>query len=162
MWARVSVGVAVFYLILIGAVTYLGIYRLTSAFIAEALLTLLLLYLGRYVTTRYRLSAHTFAALRLFGSRRIPIEQIRHVQRANLRELAPVSFVGSWGWRGRMWSPQVGSFDTVHTTQDGLLVTGGTGVPVFITPKDLGAFVQELSRRVRSYHPGVDIEAAPA
>lgn len=161
MWARVSAGVTVLYLVLIGAVTYLGVFRLTSAFIAEVLLTALLLYLGRYVTTRYRLSAQTFAALRLFGSRRIPIEQIRHVQRANLRELAPVSFFGTWGWRGRMWSSQVGSFDTVHTSPDGLLVTGGAGVPVFITPKDPGAFIVELSRRVRSYHPNVDIEAAP-
>jgi PH (Pleckstrin Homology) domain-containing protein len=156
----ISVGVVVFYLILIVAITYLGAYRLTSSLVAEVLVAALILYLGRYISTRYWLSPRTFGAVRLFGSRRIPIEEIRHVERANLRELAPVSFIGSWGWRGRMWSPRIGPFDTVHTVSDGLLVSGGSGVPVFISPKDPEGFVSELSRRVRSYHPEVDITGA--
>lgn len=158
MPATVSVGVVVFYLILIAVIASLGAYRLTSPLVAEVLVAALILYLGRTLSTRYSLTARTFGALRLFGSRRIPIEEVRHVERGNLRELAPVSFIGSWGWRGRMWSPRIGPFDTVHTVSEGLLVSGGDRVPVFISPKDPDAFVRELSRRVRSYRPEVDIE----
>lgn len=153
-----SGGIVAFYLILILAITYLGTYRLTTPLIAEVLVAALIVYLGRYLSTRYLLGSRTFIAARLFGSRRMPIEEIRHVEPANLRDLAPVSFIGSWGWRGRMWSPRIGPFDTVHTSSEGLLVSGGEGVPVFISPKDPTAFVSELSRRVRSYHPEVDIE----
>jgi hypothetical protein len=161
MTAKLSAGIVGFYFILIGAITYIGTYRLTSPLIAEVLVAALIIYLGRYLSTRYLLDSRSFIAARLFGSRRIPIEEIRHVTPANLRDLAPVSFIGSWGWRGRMWSPRIGSFDTVHTTSDGLLVSGGDGVPVFISPKDPTAFVAELDRRVRSFHPAVDIEASP-
>lgn len=159
MSARPSVGIVVFYLLLIGAISYLGATRLTSLWAAELLVAALIVYLGRYLSTRYRLTSYTFTAARLFGSRRIPIEDIRHVTPANLRDLAPVSFIGSWGWRGRMWSPRIGSFDTVHTMSDGLLVSATDRVPVFISPRDSTAFRMELSRRVRSYHPDVDIDA---
>lgn len=151
-------GIVAFYLILIFVIAYLGTYRLATPLVAEVLVAALIIYLGRYLSTRYLLGPRIFVAARLFGSRRIPIEEIRHVEPANLRDLAPVSFIGSWGWRGRMWSPQIGPFDTVHTSSEGLLVSGGGGVPVFISPKDSAAFVSELSRRVRSYHPDVDIE----
>jgi len=161
MPARYSAGIVVFYFILIGAITYLGTYHVTNPLVAEVLDAALIVYLGRYISTRYWLDSRNFTAARLFGSRRIPIEEVRHVAPANLRDLAPVSFIGSWGWRGRMWSPRLGPFDTVHTSSDGLLVTGGTGVPVFISPKDPDAFVAELSRRVRSFHPDVDIEGSP-
>lgn len=159
MSARYSIGIIVFYLLLIGAISYLGADRITNLLVAELLDAALILYLGRYISTRYRLSHYTFTASRLFGSRRIPIEEIRHVGPANLRDLAPVSFIGSWGWRGRMWSPRFGVFDTVHTSSQGLFVTGGSGVPVFISPTDPDAFLSEMSRRVRSYHPEVDISA---
>jgi hypothetical protein len=160
MPSRLSPGIVGFYFVLIGAITYLGTYRLTTPLIAEVLDAALIVYLGRYLSTRYWLDSRTFTAARIFGSRRIPIEEIRHVSPANLRDLAPVSFIGSWGWRGRMWSPQIGPFDTVHTSSEGLLVTGGEGVPVFISPKDPDAFVAELDRRVRSFHPDVDIEGS--
>jgi uncharacterized membrane protein YjjB (DUF3815 family) len=159
--ARLSVGIVVFYLFLIAVFTYLGAYHLVNPVIAEVLAAILIVYLGRYLSTRYRLSPYTFTASRLFGSRRIPIEEIRHVAPANLRDLAPASFFGSWGWRGRMWSPQIGPFDTVHTSSEGLLVSGGTGVPVFISPTDPDGFMTELDRRVRSYHPTVDILGSP-
>jgi len=161
MPAKLSAGVMGLYLVLMGALVYLGSYHLINPLVAEVLVAALILYLGRYLSTRYRLDAHTFAALRLFGSRRIPLEDIRHAVPANLRDLAPVSFIGSWGWRGRMWSPRIGPFDTVHTTSEGLLISGGDMVPVFISPKDPEAFLVELSRRVRSYHPDVDLESGP-
>ena len=161
MPARLSIGIIVFYFLLIALITYLGAYRLMNPIIAEVLDAALIIYLGRYLSTRYRLTPYTFEASRLFGSRRIPIGEIRHVAPANLRDLAPASFFGSWGWRGRMWSTQIGPFDTVHTSSEGLLVSGGTGVPVFISPMDPNAFVTELDRRVRSYHPDVDILGSP-
>ena len=158
MWARWSAGVVGLYFVLAGALTYLGSERLINPLVAEVLVAALIIYLGRYLSTRYRLTHRTFMALRMFGSRRIPLEEIRHASHTNLRDLAPVSFIGSWGWRGRMWSPRLGQFDTVHTTSEGLLISGGTGVPVFISPKDPEAFLAELSRRVRSYNPDIDIE----
>jgi Bacterial PH domain len=161
MPARLSIGIVAFYLILIAAITYLGTYRLTNPLVSEVLVAALIVYLGRYLSTRYLLGSSYFTAARLFGSRRIPLEEIRHVAPANLRDLAAASFFGSWGWRGRMWSARIGPFDTVHTTSEGLLISGGSGVPVFISPKDSDGFVTELSRRVRSYHPDVDIEAPP-
>jgi hypothetical protein len=161
MPGRFSAGVMGLYLVLMGALTYLGSERLINTLVTEVLVAALIIYLGRYLSTRYRLTPRTFMALRLFGSRRIPLEEIRHASHANLRDLAPVSFIGSWGWRGRMWSPRIGQFDTVHTTSDGLLISGGSGVPVFISPKDPVAFLTELSRRVRSYNPDIDIETAP-
>ncbi len=161
MASRLSAGVLGLYLILMGALVYLGARGLVNLLVSEVLVAALILYLGRYLTTRYRLDAETFGALRLFGSRRMRLEEIRHASHANLRDLAPVSFIGSWGWRGRMWSPRIGPFDTVHTTSEGLLVSGGDRVPVFISPKDPEAFLTELSRRVRSYHPDVDIETGP-
>jgi hypothetical protein len=53
-----------------------------------------------------------------------------------------------------------GTFDTVHTTSDGLLVTGES-VPVFISPRDPEGFQRELSRRVRSVNGGVGIDTDP-
>lgn len=161
MSARLSIGIIVFYFLLIAVITYLGTYRVMNPYVAVVLNVALIVYLGRYLSTRYRLTPRMFEANRLFGSRRIPIEEIRHVAPANLRDLAPASFWGSWGWRGRMWSPRIGPFDTVHTSSDGLLVSGGAGVPVFISPTDPEGFVSELSRRVRSYHPDVDILGSP-
>ncbi|MFZ0831165.1 MAG: PH domain-containing protein [Thermoplasmata archaeon] len=158
MPAKLSAGVIGLYLVLMGLLAYLGSERLLNALVAEALVAALVLYLGRYLSTRYRLTHYSFMALRLFGSRRIPLEEIRHASHASLRDLAPVSFIGSWGWRGRMWSPRMGHFDTVHTTSEGLLISGGEGVPVFISPQDPDAFLAELSRRVRSYNPDIDIE----
>jgi hypothetical protein len=158
MGARVSAGVIGLYLLLMGVLVFLGSTGRVNLLVAEVLVAALIIYLGRYLSTRYRLTHRTFMALRLFGSRRIPLEEIRHASHANLRDLAPVSFIGSWGWRGRMWSPRLGHFDTVHTSSDGLLITGGEGVPVFISPRDPEAFLAELSRRVRSYNPDIDIE----
>jgi Bacterial PH domain len=160
MQSHLSVGIVMFYLILISVITYLGADRVTNVLVAEVLDAALILYLGRYLSTRYLLDSRNFTAARLFGTRRIPIEEIRHVEPANLRDLAPVSFIGSWGWRGRMWSPRIGPFDSVHTASEGMLVSGGEGVPVFISPKDPEAFIAELSRRVRSFHPDVNIESA--
>jgi hypothetical protein len=122
------------------------------------IIALLFVYLARYVTTRYRMDHRTFWAQRLFGSRRMPLEEIRHASLANLRDLAPVGLIGSWGWRGRMWSPRIGPFDTVHTVSEGVLVLG-PGVPVFISPRDPSSFLRELSRRVRSFHPELEITA---
>lgn len=90
-------------------------------------------------------------AWRIFGSRRLRLDEIRRIQFANLRELGGVGMFGSWGWRGRLWSPidSLGTFDAIYTVSRGLLVSG-RGVPMFISPHDPAAFARELSRRVRS------------
>ncbi|MGI0128848.1 MAG: hypothetical protein ACREEC_01610, partial [Thermoplasmata archaeon] len=56
----------------------------------------------------------------------------------------------------RMWSPVVGSFDSIHTRSSGVMVFAGD-VPLFVSPRDPAAFALELSRRVRSYNPEVEL-----
>jgi len=116
-----------------------------------AVVALFVFFLVRYLSTTYSLNDTHLRAWRLAGSRRIPLESIRRIEFSSMRELSPTGFIGSWGWRGRMWSPSIGQFDAVYTDPaKGLLVTG-EGVPIYISPTDLEEFARELSRRVRSY-----------
>jgi hypothetical protein len=150
--ARYSIGVFVFYafLILIMVWVYLrGSADIVSSYLVPFILLLLIVYYIRYMSTHYRIDGRSFYASRLFGSRKLALRNIRKVQRANLRELGGIGMLGTWGWRGRVWSPILGPYDTVHTTSEGLLVTG-LKVPVFISPRDPEAFQRELVRRVRA------------
>jgi 4-amino-4-deoxy-L-arabinose transferase-like glycosyltransferase len=137
-----------------------GSSDLTSASVALGLIVVVLVYLARYLSTRYRIDDTWLIAWRLFGSRRVRLSRVRKIQRVSLRSLGPVGFLGTWGWRGRVWSSIVGTFDTVHTVSDGLLVTGG-GVPLFISPVDPDDFQRELSRRARSVNGGWEPDLTP-
>ncbi|MCI4332024.1 MAG: PH domain-containing protein [Thermoplasmata archaeon] len=150
--APISFGMLAFYLLLMVLLIYASSRGTFSSFpfITELLIGVFLLFLVRSAATRYRLDAEELVAWRIFGNRRIRLETVRKIEYANLRDLGPVGMFGSWGWRGRLWSPIVGSFDAIQTVSSGLLVTAGTH-PLFISPKDPDAFAQELSRRVRSY-----------
>ena len=108
--------------------------------------------MARYLSTSYRINDTDLRAWRLFGSRRVQLDEVRRIEYTSLRDLAPISMLGgAWGWRGRMWSPRIGAFDAIHTDAAlGLLVTAG-GVPLYISPKNPQTFARELSRRVRSY-----------
>ncbi|MGB6499960.1 MAG: PH domain-containing protein [Thermoplasmata archaeon] len=122
--------------------------------------------LARYLSVRYTLDDTNLRASRLLGGRRIPLEEIRGIEFSALRDLTPTSSMaalGPVGWHGRMWSPQIGTFDSVFTdAAHGLLLTTAEN-PIFISPRDPVGFARELSRRVRSYtgplehdvgHPG--------
>lgn len=154
-----SLGVIGFYLVLILGLIYASYAQAYSSvpYITELLVVVLLLFLARYASTRYSLDAETLSAWRLFGSRRVRLEEVRKIEFANLRDLGPVGILGGWGWRGRMWSPLVGRFDSIHTASAGLLVTAGP-VPLFISPPDPAAFARELSRRVRSYNETLEVD----
>jgi len=131
------------------------------------LVAVVFLLVIRYLTTRYRIDDSNLVATKFLGGRRISLDQVRKIEYAALRDLAPSGFmagtVGTFGWRGRMWSPLIGSFDSVYTDPSrGLLVTPA-GQPLYISPVDPEVFARELSRRVRSYtgplekdvgHPG--------
>jgi hypothetical protein len=93
------------------------------------------------------------------GSRRIPLAEIRKVEFVQLRDLSATGFFGSWGYRGRMWSPYIGGFDAIYTDPTGLLVSA-SGVPLFLSPRDPADFARELSRRVRSYGGTLTMDAA--
>jgi hypothetical protein len=153
-WASWSYATLGFYVFLILVLFYIN-GRTGSYFLYPQVPLLLAvvigIYLGRYLSTYYILDNDYLHARRLFGSRRLRLESIFRIRFASLRELAPVGIVGSWGWRGRMWSPigGLGSFDTLHTMSAGVLVSGD-GVPMFLSPKDPAEFARELSRRVRS------------
>lgn len=118
---------------------------------------LVVIYFVRYASTSYSMDSDRFLAWRLFGSRSIPLETIRKIELANLRDLSPTGFFRGWGWRGRVWSPIIGGFDTVHTVSAGVMIAPDSGVPLFVSPKDPAAFVQELSRRARSYRGHVEV-----
>ena len=145
------------YLILAGLLL-LYARSLSAPWVVAFLAAVLLVYLARYVSTYYVLDADALSARRLFGSRRILLEDIRGVELANLRDLGPAGLVGTWGWRGRVWSPIIGPFDTIHTVSPGLLVTAGKA-PLFLSPRDPVAFARELSRRARSW--GVELPVEP-
>jgi hypothetical protein len=116
-----------------------------------ALVAFLLVALARYLSTSYRIDDRELRAWRILGGRRVRLEEVRAIEFASLRDLSPGGFFGAWGWRGRMWSPIIGRFDSIHTDAAlGLLVTAGDA-PLFISPRDPAGFARELSRRVRSY-----------
>lgn len=153
-----SLATVIFYLVLVALLLYVA--RVPSSILSYPAVSLflaavLLVFLARYASTRYRMDADGLTAWRLFGSRRLRFEEVRKIQFANLRDLGPVSFFGSWGWRGRMWSPTIGPFDSVYTVSAGVLVTAGK-VPLFVSPRSPVEFARELSRRVRS--AGVRLE----
>ncbi len=150
-----SVAVIGLYLVLVGLLVYLNTGT-AYAYPGVPLLlaAILLVYLARYLTTRYVLDAETLSALRLFGSRRVRLEEVRNIEFANLRDLGPIGLFGTWGWRSRVFSPVLGPFDAIHTDSRGLLVTVGR-VPLFVSPRDPPGFARELSRRARSW--GVEL-----
>ena len=104
----------------------------------------------RYATTSYTIDDSDLRAWRILGPRRMPLSDIRKIEFMALRDLSPTGFFGAWGYRGRMWSPYISSFDAVFTDPVGLLITGGP-YPMFISPRNREAFARELSRRARSY-----------
>ena len=118
--------------------------------------TLFLLF--RYFSTNYAIDHRYLRARRILGGRRVTLAEIRKIEYMRLRDLSPTGFFGSWGYRGRMWSPLVGPFDAVYTDPTGLLVTAG-GVPVFISPRDPVGFARELSRRARSFSAELSVDA---
>lgn len=118
--------------------------------------TLFLLF--RYFSTYYSMDHRYLHARRILGGRRLTLAQVRKIEYMRLRDLSPTGFFGSWGYRGRMWSPFIGSFDAVYTDPTGLLITA-EGVPLFISPRDPVAFARELSRRARSYAAELTVDA---
>jgi len=117
------------------------------------LASLIVVMLARYLSTTYRIDDLELKASRLLGGRRVRLDEVRRIEYASLRDLSPGgTFIGAWGWRGRMWSPRIGVFDSVHTDAAlGLLITAGK-IPLYFSPSHPEAFARELSRRVRSYN----------
>ncbi len=112
----------------------------------------------RYLSTNYTIDDAYLRAWRLLGGRRVRLAEVRKIEFLRLRDLAPTGFFGSWGWRGRMWSPRIGTFDALYTDPAGILVTVGE-VPIFISPRHSQEFARELSRRVRSYTGALEVDA---
>jgi hypothetical protein len=128
----------------------------------DAVVVITLFFLVRYLSTSYSIDDVHLRAWRIAGGRKIRLADVRKIEAIRLRDLSPTGFFGSWGWRGRMWSPSIGPFDAVYSDPTGLLVTAD-GVPIFISPRHVGEFARELSRRVRSYTGPLPVDAgAPA
>lgn len=128
----------------------------------DAIIVITLFFLVRYLSTSYSIDDAHLRAWRIAGGRRIRLADVRKIEVVRLRDLSPTGFFGSWGWRGRMWSPLIGSFDAIYSDPTGLLVTAD-GVPLFISPRHMRPFARELSRRVRSYTGPLAVDAgAPA
>ena len=100
----------------------------------------------------------------------MPLEEIRGIEYAALRDLAPTgafAAFGPIGWHGRMWSPEHGTFDSVFSDPARGLFISNAGNPLYISPTNPDAFARELSRRVRSFtgplerdvgHPGPAVQ----
>lgn len=92
MPARYSIGVIVAYAI-IGLLLVLVVGRESSVGFGWPLYFLLavtVFFLARYLSTRYVLDDTNFTAWRLFGSRRIPLEEVRAIgPRASASSLRP-------------------------------------------------------------------------
>jgi hypothetical protein len=139
----VNTGVYLFIILMVYLLYYWGsIFELA----AYLLILVLLFYLVRSLSVSYKITDDWLKVSRLFGSRRVTIESVSKVEKSSLRDLAPVSWTGGWGWRSRMWSPVIGHFDNLSTVHLGLIVYA-EGVPLFISPKDRDAFVRELELR---------------
>ena len=156
MGGRLSAGVVGAYVVLLLLIGLVVAPRSGPRFLwaSYVLLGLTVLFLVRYLTTRYRLDDAYLVAWRFLGGRKVPLEDVRAIEHASLRDLTPTGGflgMGSWGWRGRQHSVSIGEFDSVYTdAASGLLVTAGA-YPLYISPSRLEEFARELSRRVRSY-----------
>jgi len=129
-----------------------------GVWVLGVILFLLVFFLVRYLSTTYSMNDAVFRAWRFGGSRRIPLETVHRIEYGSMRELGATGFMGSWGWRGRMWSPFVGAFDAVYTDPVKGIIVSVDGVPIYISPNDLENFARELSRRVRSYTGPLDVD----
>lgn len=153
---RLSAGVIGAYVVLLLLIILIIGTRIVSAddWVTIFLTALTLLFLARYLSTRYVLDDVQLRAWRILGGRRVPLEDVRAIEYASLRDLIPTGGglgLGSWGWRGRMYSPTIGEFDSIYTdAASGVMVTAGA-YPLYISPKRPEEFARELSRRVRSY-----------
>ncbi len=121
-------------------------------------LLLFVFFLVRYISTTYSLGDTHLRAWRFFGNRRIRLDSVNRIEYGSMRDLAPTGFFGSWGWRGRMWSSEIGQFDAFYTDAAHGLLVSGEGVPIYISPIDVDEFARELSRRVRSYKGSLAVD----
>lgn len=158
-WAAYSYGVIVTYVVLLilGYLTVPGSLISNGWWVPYVLYALILFFLLRYLSTHYSIDADQLHASRILGSRHIDLHEVRKIQFVNLSDLSPGGFFGSWGWRGRMWTPSVGHIDAIYTTPKGILITADT-VPLFVSPRNTTDFARELSRRVRSYRAPLAVD----
>jgi len=155
---RLSYTVIGVYVFVFLVISLLLPHRSSALWVVVVILIVVAFFLVRYLSTTYSMNDTYLRAWRVGGSRRIRLESIHRIEYGSMRELGATGFVGSWGWRGRMWSPRIGAFDAVYTDPvRGLLVTG-EGVPIYVSPNDLVGFARELSRRVRSYAGPLDVD----
>ncbi len=163
-WASYSYAVIGTYIILLLLAFFTVPASLISGgwWVPYLLYALILFFLVRYLSTHYSMDADRLHASRILGSRHVNLHEVRKIEFVNLSDLSPGGFFGSWGWRGRMWTPSLGPIDAIYTSPKGLLITADS-VPLFISPRDPPAFARELSRRVRSYRAPLAIDdGAPA
>jgi len=162
-WGRMSVAVIGTYVVLLLLIVFVLIPRESASYlwVPYALAAVILLFLVRYFSTHYTIDDSFLRASRLLGGRRVALEEVRRIEYSALRDLAPTGVMaafGPWGWRGRMWSPVIGAFDSVFTDPaNGILVTAAD-FPLYFSPKDPEAFARELSRRVRSYTGPLEVD----
>jgi hypothetical protein len=153
--SAITVGV---YVVLILLIYFFVIPLSSNPYVVYLLVVGTAFLLVRYASTGYSIDDAYLHARRILGGRRVPLSEIRKIEFMALRDLSPTGFFGSWGYRGRMWSPFIGAFDAIYTDPVGILVTGGP-YPLFISPRGRAAFARELSRRVRSYTGALAVDA---
>ena len=154
MHARISVAVLIAYSILVLLIVLVIGPRTSAGFswVTWLLLGLTLVYLARYLSTRYVLDDTTLLARTLFGTVRVQLDEVRAIEYASLRDLSATGgLLASWVWGGRMYSMTIGEFNLVYTDAAGGLLVSAGAYPLYISPRRADLFARELSRRARSY-----------
>jgi len=134
-------------IVVVGARSSIGF-----SWVTFLLIIVTLLFLVRYLSTSYVIDDTTLIARTIFGRTRVDLQEVRAIEYASLRDLAPTGGgIAGWIWRGKLYSQTIGEFETVYTDPgSGVLVTAGA-YPLYISPRRPREFARELSRRVRSY-----------
>ncbi len=153
----ITVGVYVVMILILFLVLHSGT-SLIYPWGLELVILVTAFFLVRLLSTYYVIDDTYLRARRIAGGRRMRLADVRKIEIIRLRDLSPTGIFGSWGWRGRMWSPRIGPFDAVYADPTGVLVTGGEE-PLFVSPRHPSDFARELSRRVRSYTGPLAVDA---
>jgi hypothetical protein len=166
MGGRLSAGVVGAYLLVAVLIFVLvaprsgGRYVWVPYFLSGATI----LFLAKYLSTRYTIRDAVLVAGQLGGRREVRLQDVRAIEYVSLRDLSPFGgfhILGEWGWRGPRFSRSIGAFDAIYSEANaGLLVTGGAN-PLYISPREPQRFARELSRRVRSAVGPLSKEAGP-
>lgn len=112
--------------------------------------TVVLLLVGRYAPSGYRLAADGVHVLRRAGPRVIPYREIRGVDRAErpINGMSVAASAGVFGRFGRFWNPALGLYRLYLTNRDSVVWLDTRRGWVGLSPDRPDEFVERLRERL--------------